>query len=115
MDTEYQFFPKKELKEGRKLMVFSIMEGANEKYFEGNFYTDDLKVLNKMKNQWKLNKRSDIMPCGYTHKLVFADEYRTLNEIEINLECEYASGWIYFPKEYLLKYESKFKKLSSEE
>jgi hypothetical protein len=92
-------------------LVFYVKEGGIiENYHE--FYIDDIKTLNDIKKQWVFTKKSDIYSCGYNYSMEVIKKDSTVFCKSINVDCEYMSGWIYFPKEFLLMHKKSFKKIN---
>jgi len=69
----------------------------------------------KMKKQWMFNEKADIMPCGYGYELYLVNESKMIKNVAINIDCEYMSGWIKFPKEFLTDHKKSFKKMTDED
>ena len=111
LEIEYSFFNNIELEKGKhKLLVFPL-EGEIIDDFT-HFYIEDISTLKKMQQEWVFKHKSDIMPCGYGYLLMLVDEDSIINKESINIDCEYMSGWIYFPKKYLTDYQKSFIKMN---
>ncbi len=106
LEKEFRFFDIENLDSGNVKLLIYRLEGSK---FQNDFYIDDINVLKTMQNQWIFTKKSKIWSCGFDHRLVLMDGNKIVQEKLINLDCEYMSGWIYFPKEYLLDNKSNFK------
>ncbi|MCL2097823.1 MAG: hypothetical protein FWH23_03580 [Bacteroidales bacterium] len=110
------FFENYDLSTGEyKLLVF----GGEGQWIDDyrDFYIDDTEVLTKMQKRWVFKYQSDIMACGYGYSILLVDRNKVLKEVEVNIECdcEYMSGWIYFPRSYLSDYKNHFKKMTEME
>jgi hypothetical protein len=111
LEIEYSFFNNIEVEKGKhKLLVFPL-EGEIIDDFT-HFYIEDVSTLKKMQQEWVFKHKSDIMPCGYGYLLMLVDEDSIINKKSINIDCEYMSGWIYFPKKYLTDYKKSFIKMN---
>lgn len=53
----------------------------------GNFYTDDVTVLNKIKQTWSFRKRSPMHACGYHYNILLLRHGINVGEVAINLSC----------------------------
>lgn len=104
-------FDKVDFNSGEYKLVFYGEEGEIiENYYK--FYIDDIKTLNDIKKQWVFTKKSDIYSCGYNYSMEVIKKDSTVFCKSINVDCEYRSGWIYFPKEFLLMHKKSFKKIN---
>lgn len=65
-----------------------------------------------MQKQWVFKYKTDASPCGYGYKIQLVNSNSVLNETSVNIDCEYMSGWIYFPKNYLTDYKNSFVRMS---
>lgn len=111
LNEEYHFFNLENFDSGKyKLLVFGL-EGEWIDDFR-DFYIDDISTLKQMQQQWTFKYKSEVMPCGYGYKIVLVNKEEIINEKYINIDCEYMSGWIYFPENYLSDYKSSFKKMT---
>ncbi|MDD3771039.1 MAG: hypothetical protein RBT46_07630 [Weeksellaceae bacterium] len=114
LPKEISFFENYDVKNGKyKVLVY----GSEGEWIEDykDFYIDDVKTLDKMKRQWVFNKKSDVMPCGYGYNIYLVDEENILKNVAVNIECEYMSSWIKFPKKYLTKHQKYFKRMTEED
>jgi hypothetical protein len=111
LEAEIVLFDKIDFNSGEYKLVFYGGEGGIiENYF--NFYIDDSKTLNQIKKQWIFSKKSEIYSCGYSYNMVLVKKESEVFSKQINIECEYMSGWVYFPKDFLLKHKKSFKKIN---
>ena len=104
------FFENYDLQSGRFRLEASKTDGVAIDNHE-NFYIDDPKTLTKMQQQWIFRYKSDIQPCGYGYAFYLKENNKTIKQTSVNLDCEYMSGWIYFPKEFLTDHKNHFKTL----
>lgn len=111
LDRKIILFDKYDFNSGEHKLIFYGQEGRIIKNYP-NFYIDDIKTLNAIKKEWCFTKKSDIMSCGYSYNMQLIKNDSVLIEKSINVECEYMSGWLYFPKEFLVKHKSSFKKFN---
>lgn len=114
LKEEYHFFKSENLNSGNyKLLVYGLEGEIIDDYID--FYIDDISTLKQMQKQWIFKYKSEVMPCGYGYRVVLVNEKEIINEKYINIDCQYMSGWIYFPKKYLSDYKSSFKKMTKTE
>ena len=116
LSEEIVFFENYDLSTGEyKLLVFGE-EGLWIDDYQ-DFYIDDIETLKKMQKQWIFKYKSDISACGYGYSIMLVDSDKVLKEAAVNIErdCEYMSGWIYFPKKYLSDHKTYFKRMSENE
>ena len=111
----YYFFPENKVNANYKLVIIPIGEGFNLISEFDNAYIDNPLIIGEVSKKWVFTKKSDVMPCGYEYSLILVDDSKIITEKYLNFDCGYLGGWIYFPKYYLLKYKSHFKKFSPEE
>ena len=78
----------------------------------GEFYTDDISILNQFKKEWVFKKPSPKYACGYHYSVFVCKDGVTLEELEINLNCnEIVSdkGYFYFDTQKLRMFKGKLK------
>lgn len=80
-----------------------------------DFYIDDVQTLQEIKKQWVFKNKSKVSPCGYGYSVVLVDDKAILKKTLVNIDCEYMSGWIYFPKAYLEDHKGSFKKMTDDD
>ncbi len=79
----------------------------------GEFYTDDIALLNKFKNDWTFNKPGKKYACGYHYTVYVCREGQILESFSINLNCQEIvtdEGYFYFDPELLRQFYGKLKK-----
>lgn len=114
LDEKIVFFEGIDFDSGNyKLLVYGTEGDWIEDYQD--FYIDDIQTLNEIKKQWVFTKKSDAMPCGYGYNLELVNQSKILKSTSINIDCEYMSGWIRFPKKYLTDHKKSFKKMTETE
>ncbi|MCX8523644.1 hypothetical protein OF897_06880 [Chryseobacterium formosus] len=104
------FFENYDLKSGKYRLEGHQIEGEIIDDFT-NFYIDDPETLITMQKQWIFKYKSGIQPCGYGYSIVLKENNKIIKQTLVNIDCEYMSGWIYFPKEYLTDYKNHFVKM----
>ena len=111
LDREFVFFKDCNLDNGNyKLLVYATEGEWIDDYRD--FYIDDVETLKRMQKQWIFRHKAEVMSCGYGYRLQLVDEKRILLSKSVNIECEYMSGWIYFPEAYLKEHKESFKKMT---
>lgn len=111
LEKEYSFFNNIELEKGKHKLLVYPLEGEFIDDFK-HFYIEDISTLKEMQQEWIFKHKSDIMPCGYGYSLLLVDENSIINKKNVNIDCEYMSGWIHFPKHYLTDYKKSFIKMN---
>ena len=79
----------------------------------GDFYTDDVSVLNKFKKDWVFKKQGKKYACGYHYTIYVCKQGQILESFSINLECKEIvtnKGYFYFDPNLLRQFYGKFKK-----
>ncbi|MBL4754371.1 MAG: hypothetical protein JKY52_12355 [Flavobacteriales bacterium] len=111
LEAEYVFFEDCDFDTGGyKLLVYGDEGEWIEDYRD--FYIDDVETLKRMQKQWVFKYKSDVKPCGYGYHLKLVDGKKVLKSKSVNIDCEYMSGWVYFPKLYLTEHKNSFKKMT---
>src|SRR5687767_9322662 len=54
----------------------------------GEFYTDDIKILNAIKKEWVFKKPSPKFACGYHYEVIVCKNGVGLESFSINLNCD---------------------------
>jgi hypothetical protein len=111
LENEYSFFKDIDLEKGKHKLLVYPLEGEIIDDFT-HFYIEDISTLKEMQQKWIFKHKSDIMPCGYGYSLLLVDENSILNKKSVNIDCEYMSDWIHFPKHYLTDYKKSFIKMN---
>jgi hypothetical protein len=81
----------------------------------GNFYTDDIQVLNAIKKEWTFKKPGQMHSCGYHYYVYVCKNGLELESFSINLSCNILgadAGYFYFEERQLGRFKNKLKKLS---
>ena len=79
----------------------------------GEFYTDDIEVLNQLKEAWVFTETSTAYFCDYYYTIELRHSGKVLETFEVNLACnviETDSGYFYFDAAKLLTLKDHFKK-----
>lgn len=79
----------------------------------GDFYTDNIELLNAIKKEWVFKKPSPMYACGYNYEVVICKNGLELASFSINLSCHVLAtddGYFYFKEEQLGMFKDKFKK-----
>jgi hypothetical protein len=79
----------------------------------GEFYTDDITVLNKFKKDWTFKKPGKMYACGYHYNVFVCRQGQILESFSINLNCEEIvtdKGYFYFDANLLRQFYGKLKK-----
>lgn len=114
LPEKIHFFDSIDLKSGEyKLLVYGLEGLWIEDYRD--FYIDDVKTLEKMKKQWVFTRKVDPKPCGYGYSIYLVNNDSILKKIWVNIDCEYGSDWVKFPKRYLNGHKASFKRMTEEE
>ena len=114
LKNEYDFFYNNDLSTGKyKFLAFWDYNILIEGYKD--FYIDDIETLLKMQKQWVFKYQSEILACGWGYRIFLVDDNNVLNQIALNIDCEYLDGWIYFPKNFLTDHVASFKRMSPEQ
>jgi len=81
----------------------------------GEFYSDDVKVLNDFKKVWIFAKKSPMYACGYHYSIQVTLNGTILESFEVNLNCNVIAtdnGYFYFDTKKLSQFKDRFKKPS---
>ena len=79
----------------------------------GEFYTDDITVLNKFKKDWTFKKPGKRYSCGYHYNIFVCRKGQILESFSINLNCEEIvtdKGYFYFNANLLREFYGQLKK-----
>lgn len=111
LSEEYKFFGNHDLSSGDyKLIVFGT-EGARIEDYR-DFYIDDIETLERMQKQWVFKYKTTPMSCGYGYNIRLVSKDKILEEKSVNVDCEYMTGWIFFPRNYLTDHIESFKRMN---
>ncbi len=79
----------------------------------GEFFIDDIKVLNSIKKEWSFVKPSPIYACGYHYQIILCENGIAVESFLVNLNCNEIvcdSGYFYFEPSQLKMFKKGFKK-----
>lgn len=79
----------------------------------GEFYTDDIKILNTFKNTWIFSKPGKKYACGYHYTIFVCKGGHILKSIRVNLSCEELvtdEGYFYFDTNLLRQFYGQLKR-----
>lgn len=79
----------------------------------GEFYTDDIALLNQFKKDWIFSQPGKRYACGYHYRIYICKGGQALESFGINLNCKEIvgeKGYYYFNPDLLRKYYGKLKK-----
>lgn len=82
----------------------------------GEFYTDDISVLNSLKKSWIFPREQRMHACGYHYELLILKDGQVVDSFAVNLECNEIVtdvGSLYFDHKKLRNFASSFKPLYS--
>ena len=100
---------------------FLLSEGdwGNFEKKNQDFVLTDKIALQKLKDNWVLNKSDERIPCGFGYQLFITQNDKVIEVISINEPCGYAvttGGWYRFDSEYYGYIDlSKIQKLGKQE
>ncbi len=80
----------------------------------GDFYTDDIAVLNAIKAAWIFRRSSPMYACGYHYGIIILKDGKEVASNWINLNCHELTtnnGSLYFDERKLSMFRDRFKKL----
>ena len=80
----------------------------------GDFYTDDVTVLNAIKKAWVFRRNSPMHACGYHYYVLVLKDGKQVGHHSINLNCRELTaekGSWYFDPQLLAKFKGRLKKL----
>jgi hypothetical protein len=79
----------------------------------GNFYINDINILNAIKKEWVFTTPSPMYACGYHYVIVVCRNGLELESFDINLNCNVITtdnGYFYFDVQKLQKFKDYCKK-----
>lgn len=79
----------------------------------GEFYTDDIKILNQFKKNWTFEKPGKQYACGYHYIIYICQKGEIIESYALNLECKEIAtdkGYFYFDTNKLREFYGKLKK-----
>ena len=79
----------------------------------GEFYTNDINVLNQFKREWVFNKIGKRYSCGYHYNIYLCRQGEIIERFAVNLNCNEIvsdNGYFYFDPNKLRIFYGKFKK-----
>jgi hypothetical protein len=78
-----------------------------------NYYTDDISILNNIKNNWIFSKSEVMYACGYSFTIYLCKNKKIIDTFYINLDCEQICtklGCYSFNKNYFFKIQNSLTK-----
>jgi hypothetical protein len=81
----------------------------------GDFYTDDIQVLNAIKKEWTFKEPTGMYACGYHYYVYVCKNGIEIDRFWINLSCHmFATNrkYFYFEEQQLGRFKNQLKKLS---
>ncbi|MBV9989639.1 MAG: hypothetical protein JO301_18295 [Chitinophagaceae bacterium] len=79
----------------------------------GEFYTDDIALMNEIKRSWVFTKKIPVKNCGYHYSIQVTHHGKIVQDMLINLNCNIISsdnGYYYFSPEKLARLAPRLKK-----
>ncbi len=83
----------------------------------GEFYTDEIQVLNELKKSWRFSRPQKDYACGFHYNFLILRNSVVQDSFVVNLECNQlrtSDRSLYFDLKKLNSFSSKFKKLHRE-
>lgn len=80
----------------------------------GDFYTDDIAVLNAIKKAWVFRRPNHQYACGYHYYIIILKDGKKIKSHSINLNCHELTtenGSLYFDSRLLSMFKNRVKKL----
>lgn len=112
LENEITYFEKTDFNSGDyKIYLFDVFR--NKKTDFPIKLLDDTTALNTIKSQWIFKNHIHPTSCGYNYQIMLVKDYKVIKQTKINTNCEYMTGWIEFPKEFLSDNLDKFRSLNS--
>jgi len=100
------------------LGVFSESDRNSLRDSIGEFYTDDISILNKFKKDWVFKQPGKKYACGYHYEIFICKQGQILESFLINLNCNEIvtdKEYFYFDPDLLRQFYGKLKKPYSRE
>ncbi|MEP1069416.1 MAG: hypothetical protein ABJG99_11760 [Crocinitomicaceae bacterium] len=114
LDQEVIYFDDINFNSGNYKLYFIGTEGTYIDNYK-DFKIENIYALNKIKKTWIFTERSEVMSCGYGYILYLVDGQQVLKTTGINIECEYFSDWIKFPKKHLTDFKEYYVQIDDSE
>jgi hypothetical protein len=79
----------------------------------GEFYTEDISILNQIKDEWVFSIPGQGYACGYHYEIFICKNGLVLKSLRVNLNCYEIvtdEGYFYFDSDKLRKFYGKFKR-----
>ncbi len=108
-------------KGGYYILGIKYMEGDRSRLADsiGEFYTNDIAILNEFKQTWVFRQPSPKYACGYHFKVRLCRNGKTLEDFNININCNEivhnnssGSGYYYFDNNKLRRFKGRMKQPS---
>jgi len=84
----------------------------------GEFYSDDINILNEFKKTWVFSKESPMYACGYHYNIELVHKGVVLESFSINLNCNVIAtdyGYFFFDNNKLAQFKSRVSKLKKKQ
>lgn len=112
---QIQFFKDYDFKKGGYYLLGRSSESDRNELADslGEWYTDDISVLNEFKEEWTFTEPGQRYACGYHYVVYLCKDGLALENFSINLNCNEIvgnKGYFYFDSSKLSKFKSKLKK-----
>lgn len=116
--AQYRPFEKYNFEDGGYTLV-GIFEHHSDHTLQkkvGEFYTDELTLLNAIKKAWNFPKNQKMYACGYHYSVVLLRDGLRVDDLSINLDCNQVvteQGSRVFKPSLLTMFSARFKPLFS--
>ena len=93
--------------------LLSESDGNDLQKEMGQFYTDDISVLNEFKKAWVFSKQSPISPSDYHYVIYITHKGTIVEQFAVNLNSHVIAtdkGYFYFDSDNLTAFKSRVKK-----
>lgn len=104
-------------KGGYSILGVKYMEGDRNRLADslGEFFTDDITVLNEFKQTWIFRKPSPKYACGYHYRVFLCYRGKSVKDFRININCNEIvgdEGYFYFEEDKLRRFYKRMKRFS---
>jgi len=112
--SQTQILKKYDFNEGGYYLlgVFSASDESTLQDSIGEFYSDDIAILNKFKKDWIFKRPGKRYACGYHYDIYICKQGEILESFAINLNCNEIvtdKGYFYFDPDLLRQFYGKLK------
>jgi hypothetical protein len=113
---EHQVLKEYHFEEGGYSIIGTFSESDENSLSDslGEFFTDDIALLNEFKKDWIFKKPGNMYASGYHYRVFICKNGLALESLSINLNCEEIvtdEGYFHFNPDLLRQFYGKFKKL----